>query len=477
MRKDKEEIIIHCLRYAAPAVHDESALRWKSANASKIDPVTTVVSVFGILWVGAFFMMVGAGKFSSSSYWLAKAVPLLLLPLLGSTRRRITHIRCDVEYLHLETRAESKLLKEVKVPWRDLKRVFVENVEHGELTKKSRIVFEQKATALTRNSAIKLLELGTEENWQKLLTAITRWSGVPLENVPPDLFQRSLSVRDPSFTSLWLDAMACPPQRQKLEPLPPDTVLQAGQYTVSAQIGAGGQGRAYLADSQKHGAVVLKEYILPVYVDPKVRKQALYEFEAEARTLCSITSENIVRLHDQFFEDHRCYLVMEYIPGPSLREVVKQSGPLSNEQVLACAKEMCAILEALHFHAPPVVHRDFTPDNLLRAPDGRLKLIDFTIATTAEGESADAAAGKIHYMPPEQFRGNAIPASDIYALGCTLFYLLMAEDPEPITTSFPILHNDCVDPALSDIVAKCTALDPAQRPTIRELEALVQCRR
>lgn len=273
---------------------------------------------------------------------------------------------------------------------------------------------------------------------------------------------------DHSYTELWLQALSAPPKRERLKPLLPEAVLHDDSYQIICDIGAGGQGFAYLAtDMKTHEKVVLKEYLLPIFVDMDSRRQAISHFEMEARTLQSLQSDQIVKLLDFFIEDHRAYLVLEHIDGESLKQLVERIGPLKTHNVLQLASQMCEILHYLHGLTPPLVHRDFTPDNLILRPDGKLKLIDFNVAQKLDNESTftGTIVGKQSYLPPEQFRGTACPASDIYALGCCLFYLLVGHDPEPITVSHPRKERDSVPPELDQITAKATELEVEDRFT------------
>lgn len=210
--------------------------------------------------------------------------------------------------------------------------------------------------------------------------------------------------------------------------------------------------------------VVLKEYMLPVYVDIKARKQALERFENEARMLGRLTNESIVKLLDFFVEDHRAYLVLEYIAGDSLRRRVEKNGPVSEEEAVSLGLGMCDILEYLQEQTPPVVHRDFTPDNLLEGKNGRVKLIDFMVAQEGDNNSVTSAVvGKQSYMPPEQFRGNASIRSDIYACGATLYFLLTGEDPEALSPSLVHLKRQDISNQLAEAIMKATALEEAER--------------
>jgi len=219
------------------------------------------------------------------------------------------------------------------------------------------------------------------------------------------------------------------------------------------------QGTAYrVQDSDTEEDVVLKEFILPVYVDVAVRRQALERFENEARILKQLDHPQIVSLTDFFIEDHRSYLVLEHINGKSLKQLIMENGPMSEEQVKGLALQMCTILDYLHGLAPPVVHRDFTPDNLILREDGTLKLVDFNVAQQTEATATGTVVGKHAYLPPEQFRGTPVPASDLYSMGATLHFLLTGQDPEPISISHPQKVNASVSGAMDFLVAKATAM-------------------
>ena len=130
---------------------------------------------------------------------------------------------------------------------------------------------------------------------------------------------------------------------------------------------------------------------------------------------------------------------------------------------MGLAAQMCSILTYLHELAPPVVHRDFTPDNLILNKKGTLKLVDFNVAQQTELTTTGTVVGKHAYIPPEQFRGKPTTQSDIYALGATLFYLLTGQDPEPITASHPRAVQANTSEALDLIIARATALDTTVR--------------
>lgn len=271
---------------------------------------------------------------------------------------------------------------------------------------------------------------------------------------------------DPSYTKLWTQSLLTPPNRERLASLEPGAELSEGRFIVERRIGGGGQGTAYLAEAHIDEAftetvkqVVLKEYVLP---DPKNmfdRRRALKKLEHEVALLGRLSNQGIARFIDVFVEDHRAYLVTEYVDGDSLRGLVAERGPFTRNEAVELAIEMCDILTYLHGLEPPVVHQDFTPENILRSSAGIVKLVDFNVAKETITIKTGLVVGKQAYMPPEQFKGKACPASDVYALGGTLYFLLTGVDPEPLTASRPSRKDPSIEPALDEIVYRSTALD------------------
>jgi len=302
------------------------------------------------------------------------------------------------------------------------------------------------------------------EERSRVLEAVEHWS--------PALERDSAAVQalelppDYSYTELWLQALSGPPKRERLTPIEHKATLRGGRFVVDHALGVGGQGTAYLAyDNELSENVVLKEFILPVFVDVNVRRQSLERFEKEARILRQLDHNQIVKLIDFFVEDHRGYLVLEHIDGQSLREKVLSEGALSESAVRLLALQMCKMQNYLHSLTPPVVHRDFTPDNLILHKDGTLKLVDFNVAQQKETTATGTVVGKHAYLPPEQFRGQPTTQSDIYSLGASLFFILTAEEPEPINQQHPRRLKPELSGEIDQIVAKSTAIELSDRYT------------
>ena len=288
-----------------------------------------------------------------------------------------------------------------------------------------------------------------------------------------ELSQSMLPNSEHSYTEIWLQSLNQSPERSTLEPLEPGQVVGDNRFEVLQSLGVGGQGTAYLCRqmlNREADTIVLKETILPIFADTNLRRRALEKFDQEARLLKELDNPGIVRLIDYFVEDHRAYLMLEHVKGCNLRELVLRDGPLDQERVRDLALQMCAVLKFLHENS--VVHRDFTPDNLILNSDGKLKLIDFNVAQQIQSGATGTIVGKHAYLPPEQFRGKATAQSDLYAFGATLYYLLTGLDPEPISQSSPASKDASIDPAFDRIIKRSTALQTnARYQNADEIEA------
>jgi serine/threonine-protein kinase len=175
---------------------------------------------------------------------------------------------------------------------------------------------------------------------------------------------------------------------------------------------------------------------------------------------------------EHFQEDNRSYLVLEFIPGQDLRQLVKQNGKQSRAVVLEWFRQLSLILDYLHTQKTPIIHRDLTPDNIVLNDNGEITLIDFGAANEFVGAATGTMVGKQSYIAPEQLRGRATPASDIYALGCTIYFLLTGSEAEALSESHPQEICPQIDSALDQLVAHCTAMEESERPA----SSLALCR-
>jgi hypothetical protein len=273
-----------------------------------------------------------------------------------------------------------------------------------------------------------------------------------------DFKDLSESNNAPTFTQLWLDDMQSF-RRNRIDELELGTQLQDGKYTIKEKIATGGQAKIYSAvDSETNQPVAVKELVLPIHAGAQVRNRAFGNVKNEAMMLGTLSHPGIVKLLDNFVEDHRAYLVLEHISGRTLRKTVQEDGPFATDEIVPIAMQICDVLQYLHSQSPPVVHRDLTPDNLMLS-DGdakRVRLLDFNVAQQLESNSTKTVVGKHNYMAPEQFKGKPCTQSDLYSLGCTLFFLCTGADPLPLSASRPSSRCPSVPAAIDDLIFKLT---------------------
>ncbi len=212
----------------------------------------------------------------------------------------------------------------------------------------------------------------------------------------------------------------------------PDTLtaggLLAGRFELQSTLGRGGMATVYRAwdhVGQRPCAVKVLSELLSG--DEQLRRR----FRQEATAAQSLTHPCIVRVDDWGEAGSHHYIVMEYVTGGTLRDLLRRRGPLPQALALRIAVEVADALA--HAHARGVVHRDIKPENLLLAEDGRIKVADFGIARTVDAAALTRTCivmGSARYLSPEQARGRAAgPRSDLYALGVVLFEMLAGRVP------------------------------------------------
>ncbi len=303
--------------------------------------------------------------------------------------------------------------------------------------------------------------LTASRNRQLFLEAVNAWG----QRVEVDAKILALMNRaDTSYTELWLSSLQSRPELQAVSPLQNGSKLAHHDLVIASQLAAGGQAVTYVANCPEfEDKIVLKEFILPFYNEP-LKRRITARFEHDAKLLQSLEHPQVVKLHHYFIEGQRAFLMLEYIQGTTLKEKVLTEGPLTEDTVIGLIEQMASILVYLHSRTPPVVHRDFTADNIVINDAGTIKLLDFDVATNIDQETTARGtfAGKQNYLPPEQFQGHPCPQSDIYALGATAYYLLTGCEPEPLTVSRP-QNLIAVSDNLNALVARCTEPELAAR--------------
>ncbi|HLL72640.1 MAG TPA: serine/threonine-protein kinase [Pyrinomonadaceae bacterium] len=227
----------------------------------------------------------------------------------------------------------------------------------------------------------------------------------------------------------------------------PNTLLQ-NRYRVVKQIGQGGMGAVYIATDERFGSTVAVKQTF--FDDPTLRKA----FEREAHLLNHLRHTALPKVSDHFTEDEGQFLVMEFIEGSDLSELLQQRGgafPIA--EVLAWADELLDALEYLHTQQPPVVHRDIKPQNMKLTTRGHIALLDFGLAkgTPAQTRTNATAASVFgysrNYAPLEQIQGTGTDTrSDLYSLSATLYHLLTGKAPVDALTRASAIVNGQPDP-------------------------------
>lgn len=254
--------------------------------------------------------------------------------------------------------------------------------------------------------------------------------------------------------------------------------LQAGttlanRYLIQGVIGVGGMGAVYRARDLHFPNVtklVAVKEMVNMAPDPLVRKTIVRNFEREANLLATLDHRAIPRIYDYFSLNERSYLVLEYINGKDLEALVNDTeGFIEEGRIIAWAIELCEVLDFLHNHrSEPIIFRDMKPSNVMVNNQDHVILIDFGIAKTFQTGQKGTMIGTEGYSPPEQYRGEATPLADIYALGATLHHLLTRRDPrlEP-PFSFgerPISKfNPNISSELEAVIYTALQYDPADR--------------
>ena len=234
--------------------------------------------------------------------------------------------------------------------------------------------------------------------------------------------------------------------------LAPNALLQS-RYVITRKLGQGGMGAVYQAqDARLQGKLwAVKEMSNAQLADPTERANAAAAFQREAQLLATLDHANLPKVTDFFEEGGKQYLVMDFVDGHTLEQVVAATpGFLPEPTVLAWAEQLCDVLEYLHTRQPPIIFRDLKPANIMLTREGKIKLIDFGIARFFKaGKTKDTAAyGTMGYAAPEQFgTGQTDARSDIYSLGVTLHFLLTKYDPALSPFNLPPVRN--VNPLVS----------------------------
>lgn len=373
----------------------------------------------------------------------------------------------DKEGVRLPKLLGRSLVLNSYVPWASVQRI--EAVVNSDQPKKSFITLRRIKGSPIRMSTE---DIG-HEFVEQFLLASNMWV--------PQLCDESLNQLqnvsrigtkgdDQTYTELWEEELGrrfCP---TSYIPLEIGKVLRNSTIKVMSHLASGGLSAIYLCQLDGKKLVVLKEATIPESGAENIKEKARELFEREANLLMKLNNPNIVHVLDCFTEGGRNYMLLDYVNGVDLRQLVKQNGPQSEASVLDWAIQIANAVKYLHEREQPIIHRDLTPDNLVLRNDGQVIIVDFGAANELIGNATGTFVGKHSFIAPEQFRGKATTHSDIYAFGCTLFFLLTGEEPEALSPSIPKGHNALVSDELSELVESCTQSEVSDRyQTIAQL--------
>ena len=244
----------------------------------------------------------------------------------------------------------------------------------------------------------------------------------------------------------------------------PQSVMH-GRWELGPRLGAGGQGRTYLARDLRSGRdVVAKELKLA-----GAGWKRFDLFEREVRTLGQLSHPGVPKLLDHFEEPAGTFwVIMEKAAGATLRAIATRAK--FNETELAdVMRRVLEILVYLHGRQPPVIHRDVKPANLLRAADGSVMLVDFGgVAAALREEGGSTVVGTFGYMAPEQLHGASTPQTDLYGLGATIVSLAGGIEPEKVPRRGLRMdldkHLGHVSRSMRSLLTQLTDPDPDERP-------------
>lgn len=260
--------------------------------------------------------------------------------------------------------------------------------------------------------------------------------------------------------------------------------ILGGRYEILEQLGGGGMAVVYKGQDRLLQRPVTVKVLRPEF---SADEEFVARFHREAQAVASLSHPNIVNVYDVGQEGETHYLVMEYVDGEDLKTVIRREGCLTPPRAAAIVLQICEALT--HAHEHHIIHRDVKPHNILITKNGLAKLADFGIAREAGGSTlvnSNALMGSVHYISPEQARGDAADEeSDIYSLGIVLYEMLAGSVPftgtNPVAVALkhiqeppPSLRqrNAMVTPELERIVFRAIAKKPAERyATARDLAA------
>jgi len=243
--------------------------------------------------------------------------------------------------------------------------------------------------------------------------------------------------------------------------IPEKSLVLQGRYAIVKPLGQGGMGTVFLAQDKRlsNRFCVVKKLRLDGF-DKEDKHRATTFFEREAMILSGLKHPNVVSIQDYFQEYGNYFLVMEYVKGDNLQQLLKKRGePFNEKQVVDWGLAILDVLNYLHGNKPPVIYRDIKPSNIMLSAVDGIKLVDFGIARPYAEHSENTHVVSGGYSPPEQYWGGADLRSDIYALGATMYYLLTGKEPLALQTCSTRRSKIPISDQLDKIIQRATAQD------------------
>jgi serine/threonine-protein kinase len=263
---------------------------------------------------------------------------------------------------------------------------------------------------------------------------------------------------DPNATG----AYAPPPPAERFAP----GTLLAGRFRLVAALGRGGMGEVYRADDLTLDQPVALKFLPPHLADDPDR---LGRFRKEVALARRVSHPNVCRVYDLAEGDHPPFLTMEYVDGEDLVSLLRRIGRVPEDKATAIARELCYGLAAVHEQG--LLFRDLKPANVMLDGRGKVRLTDFGLVAAAQDVSAhELRSGTPAYMAPEQLAGAEVTArSDLFALGLVLYELFTGKKAftgidRATPPSTPSSHLSGLDPAVEQVILRCVARDPKDRP-------------
>lgn len=242
-------------------------------------------------------------------------------------------------------------------------------------------------------------------------------------------------------------------------------VIIDNTYQLIEYINRGGMSIVYLAENIRLGNCwAIKEI---VKTDDEYNRLYIDALIHEANMMKDFDYPAFPRIVDIIEDDYALYLVMDYIEGRTLEEILYEEGPQPEDRVIGWGVQLCDAMSYLHNRPSPIIYRDMKPSNVIMKPDGSLKIIDFGVARVFHPDKTNdtVALGTKGFAPPEQYVGQTDERSDIYALGATMRYLLTGHNPRSNeTVDYPALYAELgISDKMIRILDKCTAINPDDR--------------